>query len=125
MALYILNTDFHRSSGYEHWHRMIFARFLAENNLLIEPDHRIAISLEECEELARGVGTDLWTYASRCAQQMLPQIFRLDDPLLKVTLAREHQVKLKRCWPDSIRRPFEGDALGGFTSSGRVKRRRK
>src|SRR5688572_21966704 len=23
--------------AYEHWHRMLFARFLAENNLLIEP----------------------------------------------------------------------------------------
>src|SRR4051812_19012898 len=24
--------------AYEHWHRMLFARFLAENNLLVEPD---------------------------------------------------------------------------------------
>lgn len=38
--------------AYEHWHRMLFARFLAENDLLIEPEMRVAISLEECEELA-------------------------------------------------------------------------
>lgn len=81
--------------AYEHWHRMLFARFLAENNLLIEPDHGIAISLQECEELAQAAGTDLWTYASICAQKMLPQIFRPDDPLLQVNLAREHQVKLE------------------------------
>ena len=27
-----------RERAYEHWHRMLFARFLAENNLLIEPE---------------------------------------------------------------------------------------
>ncbi len=99
--------------AYEHWHRMIFARFLAENNLLIEPDHGIAISLEECEELAQAAGTDLWTYASRCAQQMLPQIFRPDDPLLRVTLAREHQVELERLLAGLDPETFRGDdALG-------------
>jgi len=81
--------------AYEHWHRMLFARFLAENNLLIEPAMGVAISLEECEELAKEAKTDLWAYASRCAQQMLPLIFRPDDPVLQVTLAREHQVRLE------------------------------
>ncbi|MCX5784605.1 MAG: N-6 DNA methylase [Elusimicrobia bacterium] len=81
--------------AYEHWHRMIFARFLAENDLLIDPTHGVAMSLEECKELADKEKTDLWVYASRCAQQMLPQIFRPDDPLLKVTLAREHRIKLE------------------------------
>src|SRR6266508_2183501 len=33
--------------AYEHWHRMLFARFLAENDLLIEPDSQVAISLAE------------------------------------------------------------------------------
>jgi hypothetical protein len=82
--------------AYEHWHRMLFARFLAENDLLIEPSSGVAISLQECEELAKEAQTDLWTYASRCAQQMLPQIFRPDDPLLQVTPAREHRVKLEQ-----------------------------
>ena len=29
--------------AYEHWHRMLFARFLAENDLLIEPEMGVAI----------------------------------------------------------------------------------
>ena len=36
--------------AYEHWHRMLFARFLAESNLLIEPESGVAISLDECRE---------------------------------------------------------------------------
>ena len=39
--------------AYEHWHRMLFARFLAENDLLIHPKHGVAVSLNEIEELAR------------------------------------------------------------------------
>jgi len=81
--------------AYEHWHRMLFARFLAENELLIEPEMGVAISLEECEELAKEDGKDLWTLASEFAQRMLPQIFRPNDPVLKVILAREHRTKLE------------------------------
>ena len=36
--------------AYEHWHRMLFARFLAETNLLIEPDSGVAITLDEVQE---------------------------------------------------------------------------
>lgn len=82
--------------AYEHWHRMLFARFLAENNLLIEPEENMAISLTEAEELAAEAGVDVWVYASRCAQRMLPQIFRPDDPLLQVTFATEHMLKLEK-----------------------------
>ena len=75
-----------RECAYEHWHRMLFARFLAENNLLIEPEYKVPVTLEECEELAKEENTDQWILASRFAQQMLPQIFRPDDPLLQVKL---------------------------------------
>src|SRR5690606_23639608 len=44
--------------AYEHWHRMLFARFLAENDLLIEPDSGVSITMAECEELARDQGVD-------------------------------------------------------------------
>lgn len=81
--------------AYEHWHRMLFARYLAENHLLIEPETGVAISLEECEELAREEGVDTWTLAGRYAEKMLPQIFRPDDPLLQVKLARNHQLPLE------------------------------
>jgi hypothetical protein len=30
-----------REMDYEHWHRMLFARFLAENQLLIDPTSQI------------------------------------------------------------------------------------
>jgi hypothetical protein len=89
-------THIAHECAYEHWHRMLFARFLAENGLLIEPDSGVAISLDECKELAKDAGTDLWTLAGRYAQGMLPQIFRPDDPLLQITLAREHQLDLER-----------------------------
>lgn len=85
-----------RECAYEHWHRMLFARFLAENNLLIEPELGVAISLEEAEELAKDAGVDVWAFASRCAQDMLPEIFRPDDPLLAVSYATEHRVKLEQ-----------------------------
>jgi len=81
--------------AYEHWHRMLFARFLAENNLLIEPDMGVAVSLVECKELAKGAQTNLWALAGRYAQRMLPEIFRADDPVLQVPLAREDQLKLE------------------------------
>jgi len=84
-----------RECAYEHWHRMLFARFLAENGLLIEPQEDIAISLDEAKELAKEAGVDVWAFASRCAEQMLPQIFRPDDPLLQVSFATEHQIRLE------------------------------
>ena len=38
--------------AYEHWHRMLFARFLAENGLLLwEPG--AAVSLDDCEALVQ------------------------------------------------------------------------
>lgn len=43
--------------AYELWHRMLFARFLAENHLLMHPDG-VAVSLEECEELAPAADPD-------------------------------------------------------------------
>ncbi len=82
--------------AYEHWHRMLFARFLAENNLLIEPESGVAINLEECEELAKEAKTNLWALAGRYAQTMLPGIFRTDEPVLQVLLAREDQIKLEQ-----------------------------
>jgi len=82
--------------AYEYWHRMLFARFLAENDLLIDPDMGVPITLAECEELARDAGQDKWVYASRCAQDMLPQIFRPDDPLLKIPFAANHRIQLER-----------------------------
>src|SRR5262245_1320577 len=67
--------------AYEQWHRLLFARFLAENDLLLHPQHRAPVTLAECEELAGELGEpDGWSVAGRFAAEILPGIFRLDDP---------------------------------------------
>lgn len=81
--------------AYEHWHRLLFARFLAENDLLIEPTHYVAITLAECQELAREQNEDWLRLASQYAQRMLPQIFRPDDPVLSVDLPPETRSDLE------------------------------
>lgn len=85
--------------GYEHWHRMLFARFLAENNLLMYPDPNgpVAVSLEECEDLAADEGAaNGWELAAQYAARMLPQIFRLDSPVFQLSLPPEFQQRLEK-----------------------------
>lgn len=102
-----------RECAYEHWHRMLFARFLADNNLLIEPDMGVAVSLEECKELAKDAKTNLWALAGLYAQTMLPEIFRVDDPVLQVPLAPEDQLKLEELLDALATDIFTaGDSLG-------------
>ena len=88
--------------AYEHWHRMLFARFLAENELLMYDG--VAVTLEECEELAdelneeraeQGQRTSGWALAARLASTMLPQVFRVDSPVFELTLAAEYQRDLE------------------------------
>jgi hypothetical protein len=82
--------------AYEHWHRMLFARFLAENNLLIHPTLNVPISLTECEDLAPGEGAkNGWELAARYASRMLPQIFRQDSPVLSLEFSPEFQQELE------------------------------
>ncbi len=83
-------------AAYEHWHRMLFARVLAENDLLIHPEMKVAVTLDECAELAASEGAaDGWELAGRYASRMLPQIFRPDDPLLAVRFAIDDVKKLE------------------------------
>ena len=82
--------------AYEHWHGMLFARFLEENNLLIAVEWgEIPVSLKDCEELGKDEGLDKWAMAARFAHQMLPQVFRPAHPAFEVQLAREHRRKLE------------------------------
>lgn len=81
--------------AYEHWHRMLFARFLAESNLLIEPESGMDITLQDCQELARERNEDWRELASKFAERMLPQIFRTNDPVLKVALPPETRSELE------------------------------
>lgn len=102
--------------AYEHWHRMLFARYLAENNLLMypDPDDPVAVTLEECEDLAADEGAaNGWELAARYAARMLPQIFRLDSPVFELTLPPEHEQKLERLVADLPLEVFTAsDSLG-------------
>jgi hypothetical protein len=102
--------------AYEHWHRMLFARFLAENELLMypDPDDPVAISLEECEDLAADEGAkNGWELAARYASQMLPQIFRMDSPVFELSLPPEHQQQLEHLLSDLPVKVFTAsDSLG-------------
>jgi len=83
--------------AYEQWHRLLFARFLAENNLLIHPQFGVKVTLAECDELAADLGEpDAWSVASRFAAEILPGIFRLDDPCVRLRLAPEGRFALEQ-----------------------------
>ncbi len=108
--LELLVTD----CAYEQWHRLLFALFLAENGLLIHPEYRAPVSLADCEELAEDLGEpDGWAVAGRFAAEILPGIFRLDDPAVQLRLAPEGRLELERI---IARLPTEvftaNDALG-------------
>ena len=81
--------------AYDQWHRLLFARFLLENNLLISPEHGVSVSLDDCEELAPSLGLkDAWAVAARFAAKELPEIFRADDPAGAVELPVEDRKPL-------------------------------
>ena len=93
--------------AYEHWHRMLFARFLAENHLLLwEPG--APVTLAECDEIAQDpamaamAGFDKlgarsgWALAAKLAARMLPQVFKPASPVFELNFAPEHQRELER-----------------------------
>lgn len=113
--------------AYEHWHRMLFARFLAENNLLMYPDpeNPVPVTLEECEDLAADEGAaNGWELAARFATRMLPQIFRVDSPVFKLILPPEHQQRLERLLDDLANEVFTAsDSLGWVYQFWQAKRK--
>jgi hypothetical protein len=81
--------------AYENWHKMLFAKFLESNNLLMHTSG-IAITMEECEELAKEESfIDKWDAAAMYASKMLPAIFRPEDPIMQVSLASDDRIKLE------------------------------
>jgi len=99
--------------AYEHWHRMLFARFLAENNLLMYEDGVTPLSLQDCFDLAKDEGGEGWDYAARYAANMLPQIFRPDSPAFEITFAPNHQQALEKLLMALDAQTFQAsDALG-------------
>ncbi len=82
--------------AYETWHKMLFAKFLEANDLLIHTASGVAVSMEDCEELAKDEQfLDKWDAAANYASKMLPAIFRTDDPLMQITYATDERIKLE------------------------------
>lgn len=98
--------------AYQHWHRMLFARFLADNNLLMFDG--VAVTIEECDELAPDERAQSgWELAGKLAARMLPQVFKPGSPVFELTFAPEHQSELERLLknlPDAVFKA--SDSLG-------------
>ncbi|WP_298715882.1 N-6 DNA methylase [uncultured Oceanisphaera sp.] len=108
--------------AYEHWHRMLFARFLEQNQLLMYDQHT-ALTLAECNELVQEPDiardeqearcTSGWELAGVLASKMLPQIFRIDSPVFELELAPEHQRTLEQLVTGLALETFQAqDSLG-------------
>lgn len=81
--------------AYDYWHKMLFAAFLEANHLLLHTSG-VAVSFEEVEELAPEEGfPDKWTAAAHYASAMLPAIFRVNDPLMRVDFALNDRIALE------------------------------
>lgn len=108
--------------AYEHWHRMLFARFLEQNNLLMYDEHT-SLTLADCnelvqesdvarDELERGCESG-WELAGVLASKMLPQIFRIDSPVFELEFAPEHQRSLEQLVTGLALETFQAqDSLG-------------
>ena len=82
--------------AYEYWHKILFARFLEANNLLMHPTMGVAVTLEEIEEIAPEEGyADKWDAAATYASKMLPAIFRVNDPLMQIKFAPDDRIALE------------------------------
>ena len=104
--------------AYENWHRLLFTRFLTENNLLIsdEENGSVPVTLADCDELAPSLGArDGFELACRFAARILPGVFRSDDPALEVTLAPNDRVALKQLLDSLPAELFRADDALGWT----------
>jgi N-6 DNA Methylase len=102
-----------QETAYEQWHRMLFARFLTENNLLMHEDG-VSLSIQDCFELAADEeGVNGWELAGRYASAMLPQIFKSENPALAVKFSPEHQRALEKLLEGLDAETFQAsDSLG-------------
>jgi hypothetical protein len=89
-------------TAYEHWHRMLFSRYLSENGLLMyqADGAAVPVTLSECHELADSGkvpgAADGWEVAGAFASRMLPQIFRVESPVFLVRFSPEYRLRLER-----------------------------
>jgi len=75
----------------------------------------VAVTLDECEELAREEHfSDKWDAAANYASKMLPAIFRTDDPLMQVPFATNDRIKLESILNALETSVFTGDDAFGW-----------
>lgn len=86
--------------GYDHWHRLLFSRFLLENGLLFHPEHRVALGWADLQDLVAeqtgGARLDEWALAAQFTSAALPAIFRPGDPAGRLALPGEDRAALLR-----------------------------
>jgi hypothetical protein len=103
-----------QACAYEHWHRMLFARFLAENGLLLDAENGVAMTLDDIRELAREQNRDWMDVAAALAQRMLLAVFRSDDPVLNVQLPPETRQQLEEKLASLPSEVFQADDSLGW-----------
>jgi hypothetical protein len=105
-------------AAYEHWHRLLFTRFLTENDLLMtdEANGGVPVTLADCEELAPELNArDGFDLACRFASLTLPGVFRRDDPVLELPVAINDQVALRQLLNALPAEVFRADDALGWT----------
>ncbi len=96
---------------------MLFARFLAESNLLMHPDG-YTVSLANCKEDAATIkppARSEWEVTERYASAMLPNVFRIGSPVLALELPLETEQALEALLaklPDTV---FKADDSLGWS----------
>jgi len=103
--------------AYEHWHRMLFARFLAESDLLMHPDG-YPVSLTDCKEDVQAFDPPArseWEVAGHYASAMLPSIFRPDSPALALQLPLETEQALEALLAKLPATVFQADDSLGWS----------
>ena len=115
--------------AYEHWHRMLFARFLAESGLLMwEPG--ASVSLDDCRDMvdnhpdmAMGAKSH-WELAGKLAARMLPQVFKPQSPVFALNFAPEDQRALEKLLANLPAEVFQAsDSLGWVYQFWQAKRK--
>jgi hypothetical protein len=103
--------------AYEHWHRMLFARFLAESSLLMHPDG-YPVSLADCKDDATTIqppARSEWEVAGRYASAMLPNVFRANSPVLALALPLETEQALEALLAKLPSTVFQADDSLGWS----------
>ena len=116
--------------AYEHWHRMLFARFLAENHLLMyEPG--AAVTLAECEDLSQDPVTNFgaksgWELSAILAARMLPQVFKPHSPVFQLHFSPNEQRDLELLLKGLPTETFHAsDSLGWVYQFWQIKRKKE